>query len=66
MGLGVFTLLSTSDEKSTTFQASMRREGSGTVFSGIAIKYDNLVLECHIDEAGFFTLAIDGHVSILC
>ena len=61
MGLGVFTLLVTSHENPTTLQGSMRRMGNGTVFSGIAIKFDEVVLECHISDAGTFTLAIDGN-----
>ena len=61
MGLGVFTMFTTSQPDPTIFQASMRRVGNGTVFSGIAIKYDNVVLECHINDEADFTLALEGH-----
>ena len=62
MGLGVYTMLTTSQDVPTNIQVSMRRLGNGTVFSGIAVKYDGTLLECHITEDGVFTLAINSFV----
>ncbi|XP_075249887.1 uncharacterized protein LOC142342447 [Convolutriloba macropyga] len=62
MGLGVFTMLQTHFDYPTIVQASMRRIGQGTVISGVAVKFNGSLLECHINVSGFFQFAINGHV----
>ncbi|XP_063723528.1 uncharacterized protein LOC134851395 isoform X2 [Symsagittifera roscoffensis] len=61
MGIGVYTLLESSLEESTAIQASMRRLGNGTVFSGLALSYPNHSLECYIDSRGEFSYALNGY-----
>ncbi|XP_075251349.1 uncharacterized protein LOC142343862 [Convolutriloba macropyga] len=62
MGLGVFTMLQTHFDYPTIVQASMRRIGQGTVISGVAVKFNGSLLECHINISGLFQFAINGHV----
>ena len=61
MGIGVYTLLESSLEDSTVIQASMRRLGNGTVFSGLSLSYPNHSLECYIDSGGEFSYALNGN-----
>ena len=64
MGLGVYRMLITDDSPSiggqTELQASMRRVGNGTVFSGIAVKHGNTLLEVYIDKSAAFKLVINN------
>ena len=64
MGLGVYRMVITDDSSSiggqTELQASMRRVGNGTVFSGIAVKHENTLLEVYIDKSAAFKLVINN------
>ena len=64
MGLGVYRMFITDDSPSiggqTELQASMRRVGNGTVFSGIAVKHGNTLLEVYIDKSAAFKLVINN------
>ena len=64
MGLGVYMMLITDDSSSiggqTELQASMRRVGNGTVFSGIAVKHGNTLLEVYVDKIAKVKLVINN------
>ena len=59
-GLNVYTLILTSLSKPTIVQASTRVSGSGTLFSGLAVGYENTVFECFVSKDGTFKVAINN------
>ncbi|XP_063710768.1 uncharacterized protein LOC134839220 isoform X3 [Symsagittifera roscoffensis] len=61
MGVGVYTMLETSLQNSTVVQASMRRLGDGSVFSGLAVSFEDNSLECYINSRGEFSYALNGN-----
>ena len=59
-GLNVYTLLKTSLKDQTTIQASTRLFGKGTLFSGVAVEYENTRFECFVTKKDEFAVVING------
>ena len=60
MGIGVYTLIEASGADPFQLQASMRKFGNGTIFSGFATNCQNTILEAYLDHSGEFSFAING------
>ena len=58
-GIGVFTLLETTLDDSTIVQASTRRVGDGSVFSGVAIQHSSDTLQLFLNKNKELALVIN-------
>ena len=58
-GLNVYTLILSSLSKPTIVQASTRVSGKGTLFSGMALKYDQTLFECYASKDGTFRVIVN-------
>ena len=60
MGLGVYTMFTSTQNNSTTMQVSTRRIGNGTVFTGFVIDHNSTKLEAFIHKNSTIEVYIDG------